>query len=117
MAILDTNKYKLIYSDSIAKALIGLGGITETLNDYVQHTTIDGLADLVISNAIDISPLYPEIDIKTIEWDKANSDYQLRNHEGSAFEIVNKIQLIEQLETSTELRAELLRSYIQKLSA
>jgi hypothetical protein len=117
MAILDTNKYKLIYSNSIAKALIGTGGVTETLNDYIEHETIDGLADLVISNDVDISPLYPERDIKTIDWSMVDNEYQINNSNGDALNLVTNLELIELFNTSTELRVQLLRSYIQKINA
>ena len=117
MAILDTNKYKIIYSEGVAKVIIDKGGITETINDYIEHETIDGLADLVIENNVDISPLYPERDIKTIDWSMVDQEYQVVNSDGDALKLVTNLELIKLFNTSSELRVQLLRSYIQKLNA
>ena len=115
MAILDTDKYKLIYTDLTAKALLDKGGITETLNDYIQHETISGLADLVIENSIDVSPLYPEKDINSVDWSKVSVEYQMANSDSES--LMQNLALVRDFQESTELRVQLLRSYIQKLIA
>lgn len=116
-------KYRLVYDGNKAITIVEKVGEVQTVKSIYSSAYLGNVANFIISNGIDVSKLYPEIDLSKVDLSSVSKEALLEKYNNSEeyideykMRLQYEMDLIDKLYKSKEVRAKLLIKIIENLN-